>query len=275
MTSVTTCGGCTTGTYQTGLGATKCSICQKGTYNSQTASQTSSACVVCPLGYYCKDDGLSSPTACAAGHYLPTTGGTSASDCQGCPQGTYLDTTSGTSPSDCQTCALGTYSLSTGLSSPCPVCQAGYFCPTTTEQSPCPAHTTSENGSFSLLRCHCVSGRICVYAKRIHMVVTLNVSMSDFQADVASVQTNFLQALHDASGIQEEHHPIESTINNIMLAGPSRRRLLEDTDEIIDVYATVSGVGQLKNLKHHLTARIAEVHVAHTLKYDHSVHVLP
>ena len=255
MTSVTTCGECTTGTYQTGLGATICSLCQKGTYNPDTASNASSACVVCPPGYYCQENSLSSPTPCAAG--------------------TYLETTGATSKSNCLMCQPGTYSLSTALTYPCPVCQADHFCLTTTEKSQCPAHTISGNGSFSLLQCHCVKGRICIYAKRIHVVVTLNISLSDFQADVGSAQTNFLQALHDAAGIQEEHHPIEIAINNIAPAAPTGRRLLEDTSGYIDVYATVSGVVHLKHLKHHLARHIPEIHVAHTMQHEHRVHVVP
>jgi len=172
-------------------------------------------------------------------------------------------------------CQPGTYSLSTALTSPCPVCQADHFCLTTTEKSQCPAHTISGNGSFSLLQCHCVKGRICIYAKRIHVVVTLNISLSDFQADVGSAQTNFLQALHDAAGIQEEHHPIQIAINNVAPAAPTGRRLLEDTSGYIDVYATVSGVVHLKHLKHHLTRHIPEIHVAHTMQHEHRVHVVP
>jgi hypothetical protein len=225
-----------------------------GTYNPNTGSNDTSACTICPPGNYCNGNGLSSPTPCAAGSFLETAGATSSSDCQACE--------------------LGTYSAP-GLAISCPVCPADHFCPTTAEKSRCPAHTTSGNGSYSLLHCHCVASRICVYAKRIQVVVTLNVSLSDFQADVASVQTNFLQALHDAAGIQEEHIPIQITINNVVIAGPKGRRLLEHTNEYIHVYATVSGVAHLKNLKHHLNTRIADVHVAHTLKYEHRVRVLP
>ena len=255
MISMKNCSGCGTGTYQTGVGTTVCSLCQTGTYNPDTACNSSSSCRICPIGYYCQVDGLASPTPCAAGSYLETTGATSASECQSCQPGTY--------------------SLSTGLTSPCPVCQANNFCLTTTEKSQCPQHTTSGNGSFSLLQCHCIAGRICVYAKRIHVVVTLNISRADFLADVGSVRTNFLQALHDAAGISVGQHAVEITINDVVPAAPTGRRLLGDTPKYIDIYATVSGVVHLKRLKHHLTRRIPEVHVAHTMQHEHKVHVMP
>ena len=70
------------------------------------------------------------------------------------------------------------------------------------------------------------------------MVVTLNISRADFQAGVASVRTNFLQALHDAAGIQGGQHAVEITLDNVVQAGPPGRRLLRDTAEYIHVYAT-------------------------------------
>ena len=195
-------------------------------------------------------------------------------DCR-CVAGYYMDTTGGTSPGDCKTCPPGSYSPSTGLTSPCPVCPGNHFCPTTTEQSQCPSLSTSGNGSTSPLECRCVAGHTCVYARRIRLVVTLNVSLSDFQADVASVRTTFVQALHDAAGIQEERHAVDITINDVAPSAPTGRRLLGDATEYIDVYATVSGAAHLKHLKHHLAARVPEAHVAHTMRHEHRVRVLP
>ena len=83
-----------------------------------------------------------------------------------------------------------------------------------------------------------MAGRTCVYAKRIQVVFTFNVSLSDFQADVASVRTKFLQSLHDAAGIQVGQHAVEITLDNAVQAGPPGRRLLQDTAEYIHVYAT-------------------------------------
>jgi len=111
-----------------------------------------------------------------------------------------------------------------------------------------------------------------MYAKKISLVVTLNVSVSDFQGDIGGVQTNFTQALLAAAGVQT-YHPVQVTINNVA-AIQSGRRLLSDEEEI-NVFATVTGVVRLRQLRHHLSTRLQGTHITHTQQHEHRVHVVP
>jgi hypothetical protein len=111
-----------------------------------------------------------------------------------------------------------------------------------------------------------------MYAKKISLVVTLNVTVSDFQGDIGGVQTNFTEAILAAAGVQTSH-PVVVTINNVA-AIPSGRRLLEDEDGGIKVYATVTGVVRLRQLRHHLSTRLQGTHISHTVQHEHMVHVV-
>ena len=115
---------------------------------------------------------------------------------------------------------------------------------------------------------------MCVYGKRIHVVVTLNVSYLDFEADNDGVRTKFTEALRSAAGTNRVN--VTVTINKVTMSVGNRRLLSFDSKpmDTIDIHATVVGVVHLRHLKQHMTTHLAKYHVSHTVEHEHEVHVL-
>jgi hypothetical protein len=118
-----------------------------------------------------------------------------------------------------------------------------------------------------------VGGHICIYAKRLHVVVTLNASASDFLGDVGGIKTAFLEALIAAAGPSETgSHPVAVTINQVVAVEGSGRRLLGVADASVDVHVTVSGAVSMRHLPQHLEKRAPSLHIKHVVKHEHIVH---
>eukprot|EP01043_Picozoa_sp_COSAG02_P050463 COSAG02_NODE_5189_length_4555_cov_10.704668_1_plen_405_part_00 len=96
------------------------SSCSTGQYVS------GSTCESCPLGRYMEETShtFTSCTLCGAGKFLPTVGGTSASDCIQCAIGTY----DASDRSACNSCAAGQTSAAGSTSaSSCFACSSGQY----------------------------------------------------------------------------------------------------------------------------------------------------
>jgi hypothetical protein len=86
-------------------------------------------------------------------------------------------------------------------------------------------HTTSNAGSFSRLNCKCTPGYSCTYYKKIQAIVTLNVTITDFNNDVGGVRTAFLAAMAAAANVTSDHVVINGvTVSSA--ASQQGRRLL-------------------------------------------------
>jgi hypothetical protein len=116
---------------------------------------------------------------------------------------------------------------------------------------------------------------VCIYAKRLHVLVTLNASASDFSGDVGGIKTAFIAALIAAAGgVGEGSHSVDVTINQVTPLTVSGRRLLNMEEDLVDVHATVSGAVSLRHLPQQLAARAPSLHVRHIVKHEHVAHTV-
>ena len=226
---------------------------------SSSPAVSTLSCPNCTSGYY-SNAGDSACTTCGLGYYSPPV----SPSCTICPLGTMCNSTTTPAPIPC---GLGAYQPATGASF-CSTCPVNQYCPSTTTYAPgsCPAHTASVAGSSSLLNCQCVPGFSCSYTKRITATVTLNTTLSSFNADLGGVQTAFKAAVAAAAGVV----PSKVTINGVAQKAGARR-LLAYTPHLIDVRTTIHGAERLRNLEGHLARHDATLHHSHTWEESHSL----
>ena len=260
--------------------------CVAGTYNGLTGQDDASDCQLCPTGQFCPI-ATTNPSACVDGSYRDTTGAASQDDCFTCTSGnycplqsvnptqcvagTYNPSTGATNTSYCLQCETGKYSLTVGSSADCPNCVAGSFCVNPTTIQACPTHTTSTQGSSSILNCRCLDGFQCSYTKQITATVTLNTSFSSFTSDAGGIQTAFKQQVALAAGVQ----PSQVIIKNVAPKTGGRRLLgVHEASQLIDVHMVVKGAEGLRNLHRHLAAHPFFYH-GHVWTEAHSVSSQP
>ena len=208
-TGLTTCAGCTAGSYGTIAAATSsgiCVLCQAGTYASSVV-QTN--CTNCTAGTYSTGVGLTSASACqscAAGTFSYAAGASMV--CGVCPSNTYAPLSGA---SACLTCADGTQTLDHLACVACPKNTYGPACGGT-----CPPNTTTNGttGAVSLLGCACQPGFVCIYSKRIRVVITVsNTTVANFTPDA------LIAAIATAAGVP-------TTSVSVVSVSPHRRALL-------------------------------------------------
>jgi hypothetical protein len=146
----------------------------------------------------------------------------------------------------------------------CPACEANSYCSNPTTIRSCPTHTSSLQGSSSLLNCRCEQGYKCAYSKKITAVVTLNTTVSSFTDDVGGVRTSFLNAVATAAGVATSQVSISGVVPK---KGGGRRLLSEADHDHIDVHTDIEGAERLHQLEKHLN----EIHVQHRWEERHSV----
>lgn len=228
------------------------------------------SCPNCSSGYY-SNTGDSACTTCGYGYYSAAV----SSVCTVCPVGTMCNSVTTPAP---VSCGLGNYQGATGQSF-CSTCPQNQYCssPTTSVPLNCPANTVSSAGSSSLLQCRCVQGYVCTYTKRITAVVTLNTTLSRFNADIGGVRSAFINAVASAAGVPAS----QVTINTVKSTG-SRRRLLGLEHQVepasgsehsmIEVHAVVEGAERLHDLAGHLAKHSVLLHQGHSWEGDHRLH---
>ena len=136
--------------------------------------------LLCPAGFYCPQ-GCTQPIPCPPGTLRNTSGGRSALDCAPCPENNY--------------------------------------CPSPFIQIPCPNNTFSNIGSSSRAQCYCVEGFHCIYVRQLVVVISLNVTLADFENDTNSVRTDFITGLAAAASV-----PVSDVV--LMGVNIGKRRLL-------------------------------------------------
>lgn len=301
---------CAPGTYRSTTGAhqqSDCPICPTGNYCPEMSTTPTDCpittyrgvegatslpdCVPCPAGLYCPLE-TTTPVPCAAGTFRSYPSAGAQIDCPTCPVGSYCplqtvtpikcragthrDATGASQLSQCLLCQPGTYSLIVGRSSNCPLCDPNFYCRTSTTKDVCPLHTTSSAGSYSRVNCLCDPGYQCTYYKQIQAVVTLNATLWEFNNDINGVRTAFIAAMAAAAGV----HPSYVTINEVMAQG-RRRRLLSienlgagDSQETINVHASVTGAVKLRDLDKHLNRHSATLHISHRWVQAPQIHAM-
>ena len=155
------CYPCPTGTFSI-VNATACASCDPGFYSLSAAT----TCDTCPAGTYQALPASASCEPCPPG-YLADAGSTV---CQACPPPLYC-----AGDGQFAECPLGTYSDLYGLQAitDCPICPANSFCVTSSQIEACPDHTSSPQGSESILGCQCNPGYVCTYTKAVRVNITL------------------------------------------------------------------------------------------------------
>ena len=282
------CSNCTAGNYCP-ASSTSPTNCSAGTYNGLTMQPQASSCKPCPAGQFCPI-ATTIPSACAAGTFRTASGASSQDNCTACPlgnycpiqtinpiqcaAGTYNSLPGGTNNSVCLQCSMGKYSITGGRSTDCPYCPAGSYCTSPITTQLCPAHTTSDQGSTSLLNCRCMAGFQCSYTKQITATVTLNTTYSSFTGDVDGIQTAFKAQVAAAAGVS----PSQVVIKNVAPKLSGRRLLGLHTaskSESIDVRMVVNGAERLHNLYHHLAKHDPYLYQGHVWAEAHSVSSQP
>ena len=262
------------------LATTTPTACTAGSYRSTTGAASQDDCSTCIPANYCPQQSVN-PTPCPAGSFRGTPGAAAIGDCATCTTGhfcglatvtpaeciagTHRDTTGASSASDCLLCDTGTYSLDLGRDSMCPACVPNSYCSNPTTTRPCPTHTSSIQGSSSLLNCRCDQGYKCAYSKKITAVVTLNTTVSSFSNDVGGVRTSFVNAVATAAGVAASQVSIAGVVSK---KGAGRRLLSDEAwDELIDVHTDIEGAERLHQLDQHLN----QLHVQHRWEERHSL----
>jgi len=147
---------------------------------------------------------------------------------------------------------MGTYQPDTGqsLASKCVACAADFYCPIQSMQLSCPSNTFSLERTVSQLGCYCNAGYTCSYRKRITAVVTLNVTLAQWNSDAGGVQTSFKAALASAAAVDVSNvHIINVREHSLSV----RRRLLSSTEGSIDIVANVIGAHGIHELEAHIS----------------------
>ena len=108
---------CTSGSYTSVTGQSKCTLCAQGSYGGASSL---SVCSLCIPGTYASGSGLSTCIKCNPGTFA---NGSGFSTCQLCTAGTFGSISA---LSICSLCNKGTYTMNTGLSV-CTSCIAGSY----------------------------------------------------------------------------------------------------------------------------------------------------
>jgi hypothetical protein len=144
----------------------------------------------------------------------------------------------------------------------------GSFCTSPTTVQQCPAHTTADQGSTSLLNCHCTAGFQCSYTKQITATVTLNTTYSSFTGDVGGIQTAFKAQVAAAAGVS----PSQVIIKGVAPKTGGRRLLgLHSNAQMISVRMVVNGAEGLSNLHRHLAKHDPFLYQGHVWAEAHRI----
>ena len=236
-----------------------CSACRSGTFMSVSCTGSQDAiCTPCAVGKFSSEPSSLACLNCTAGTFMPVTG---ASVCLNCSAGNY----SGSGASSCMQCAAG-YSSSeaSAVCEKLPPCQIGYY-GLTPDCIKCPPNTNSTlNHTLTLLDCRCLSGFVCTYNKRIHVVLTFkNISWEMLNLTSLS-QSVVIDAIAAAAGVFKESVHINGVYTG-------KRRLLESGETLSHkMFIIVSGadnfnVGAAYSLLGNVDAHIAWEH-KHTVR---------
>lgn len=127
-------------------------------------------------------------------------------------------------------CPLGTYNLDTGMSSllECSACPEGSFCPSPVIIGACPLGTTSNASSTSQMQCVCMVGYSCNYKRVVNAVVTLLMSLQDWNRNLA-VRTAFVNAVAQSARTTPDKVMIKGVVSSKSSVPPGvggARRLL-------------------------------------------------
>lgn len=223
--SLGACEVCKAGRFSA-AGSTVCSTCGVWSFSG---SDGAASCANCSLGYYAAA-GSSACSACPPGKFS-TSAISSLSGCQTCPAGSYcvgavLAGQRGVA--QVATCPLGTYNLNTGLNdvSQCTPCPPNSFCPNPTLKGECPAGTGSNASSSSQLQCVCMQGYSCSYKKVVNAVVTLLMTVADWNSNLA-VREAFKEAVAKSAKTTKDKVTIVDVVaGKVASGGGARRRML-------------------------------------------------
>lgn len=215
--------------------------CTPGTYQNLTRQIT---CPLCPKGTKCDLIGQVQPTDCGLGYYQTSEG---TNFCEECPEGKYCPINRTIIPTDCPT---STYQplLRKSLPSDCQTCQANYYCTLPTFQEQCPIGTYSLAGSKSQLDCRCKAGYYCQYKEMVTAVVSLNITITQWNQDENGIQGKLRNALAAAAGVS----PSKVFLLNARTRSSARRLLSQGG---IDIVANVQDARELNNLESEIRKR--------------------
>jgi hypothetical protein len=252
---------CAPGTYLNSV-SQQCTDCPKGAY----CPPSSKSPILCPKGTFSDQIKAVACTSAPAGAYVASIG---ASASVVCPVATYSESKGA---SVCQNCTAGTFdATSTGRTSPCPLCPVDHYCPNGVTKTQCQAATNTRGnpGATSTLNCACTPGYSCLYKKRISAVVTLNVSLTNWNANAGGIKDSFIAAIAAAAGVlpsQVVLGPVTARVSNRRLlsvppgerTGHALRRALErisgtgGDEHMVRVRFEVTGVSPAVDVHHAL-----------------------
>jgi hypothetical protein len=217
------CGQCAAGRYAP-AGSAACLPCKAWSFS---AAGGASACTNCSLGFYAAV-GVTQCAACPPGKFS-VAAISSASGCLLCQPGKFcVGAIEANKPGGVQMedCPLGTYSLDTGMNSrsQCTACPEGSFCPNPTTIGACPTGTTSNASSTSQLQCTCMVGFSCRYQRVVNAVVTLLMSLQDWNAN-AAIRDAFKKAVAQSAKTTPDKVLIKGATSSQSATGGGRRLL--------------------------------------------------
>ena len=135
-------------------------------------------------------------------------------------------------------------------SSDCPNCAVDKYCINPTIQESCPFGTSSLAGSSSQLQCRCTAGYYCTYKQMITAVVSINISLSDWNNNTNQVRDKFKAAIAAACSVSS---------NDVILGKATSRtggrRLLSfnNNRDGINVVVNALGANKIDNLQHEIS----------------------
>ena len=225
---------CQPGTYSPTPGASgclQCASCSVRATTTQACSAGANTQCSCNVGYYGNGLTCTPCQTCPANATLTTV----------CPASSALDT------SRCQ-CDAGFL----GNGTECTLCPANFFCRAGgASQEACPFPTWSPPGARSPLDCRCNPGFACTYARKLHVVVTLNCTEEDFANNLNNIRTDLIQAIANASHVDPSQVVVQGFKARVR-ALASLRSLVHERHHLsegLEISVAVSGATSLLGLR--------------------------
>ena len=264
---ITNCASCTAGTYSPTPGASgclQCASCSVHATTTQACSAGANTQCSCNVGYYgngltctacktcpanatlttaCPANSLTDASACQCntGFYG---NGLTCTACKTCPANATLTTACpANSALDTSRCQCDAGFLGNGTE--CTLCPANFFCRAGgASQEACPFPTWSPPGARSPLDCRCNPGFACTYARKLHVVVTLNCTEEDFASNRNNVRTDLIQAIANASHVDPSQVVVQGLKARVRSLVHHRHH-----SEGLEISVAVSGATRLLGLR--------------------------
>ena len=138
-------------------------------------------------------------------------------------------------------------------------------------------HTTSIAGAYSRINCRCNPGYQCTYFKQIQAIVTLKVTLYEFNNNINNVKTNFLSAMAAAAKVPTSRITINGVITRNrrrnLLAATTKEDVANSARDVtgIDVHATILGAVTLHDLDKQMKLFDKDLHMRHVWAESHRI----